>query len=155
MCMLTHLFNMHADIASCFSSDLFDPSMDSVCRYCCCLLQGFEGLALGTILLKAGLKVRYLAFLCAAFALTTPVGIAIGLAVGSAYNANSPAALGVEGTFNAISAGILLYNGLVDLIVPSFDETYEETPRSDVVFGMGFVFLFLGAVAMSALAYWA
>ena len=121
----------------------------------CAALQGFEGLSLGTTLLNAGLRVPYLAFLCGLFALTTPVGISIGLAVGSAYNANSPAALGVEGAFTAVSAGILLYNGLVDLIVPSFDETCEDTPTNDVVFGLGFVSLFLGAAAMSALAYWA
>ena len=83
------------------------------------------------------------------------MGIALGLAFGTAYNANSPAALGVEGAFNAVSAGILLYNGLVDLVVPSFDESSEETPTSGVIFGLGFVFMFLGAAAMSVLAYWA
>ena len=117
--------------------------------------QGFEGLSLGTALLRAGLKLPYLSILCIVFSFTTPVGIALGLAFGTAYNANSPAALGVEGAFNAVSAGILLYNGLVDLVVPSFDESSEETPTSGVIFGLGFVFMFLGAAAMSVLAYWA
>lgn len=38
----------------------------------------------------------------------TPIGIAIGLGVGSSYNANGEVALGFEGAFNSVSAGQLL-----------------------------------------------
>jgi len=35
----------------------------------------------------------------------TPVGIAIGIGVGSSYRPNSKIALGFEGAFNSVSAG--------------------------------------------------
>jgi len=41
----------------------------------------------------------------AIFALSTPLGIAIGLGVQSTYNEHSPTALAVEGIFDSISAG--------------------------------------------------
>lgn len=46
------------------------------------------------------------------------VGAAIGLAIGNSYHEGSKAALGTQGTLNAVAAGILLYNGIVDLIIP-------------------------------------
>jgi len=41
--------------------------------------------------------------------------MAIGLAVSSSYNSQSSANLAVEGILDAISAGILLYTGLVEV----------------------------------------
>lgn len=43
---------------------------------------------------------------------------AIGLGIGNTYHEGSRAALGTQGTLNAVSAGILIYNGIVDLIIP-------------------------------------
>ncbi|CAI7925161.1 unnamed protein product [Closterium sp. NIES-54] len=117
--------------------------------------QGFEGISLGTAV--APCRFSLLKTLCMGllFAFTTPLGVAIGLAVHSSYNSNSQAALATEGAFNAVSAGILIYNGLVDLLVPTFDEHDENTPKDPVAYFFGFVFLFLGAGAMSLLAIWA
>ncbi|CAI5494456.1 unnamed protein product [Closterium sp. Naga37s-1] len=117
--------------------------------------QGFEGISLGTAI--APCRFSLLKTLCMGllFAFTTPLGVAIGLAVQSSYNSNSQAALATEGAFNAVSAGILIYNGLVDLLVPTFDEHDENTPKDPVAYFFGFVFLFLGAGAMSLLAIWA
>jgi len=58
----------------------------------------------------------------------TPVGVAIGIGLGSSYNSSSKAALASEGVFDSISAGILIYNGLVDLVVPTFAE--RELPKT-------------------------
>ncbi|CAI5464037.1 unnamed protein product [Closterium sp. Yama58-4] len=117
--------------------------------------QGFEGISLGTAV--APCRFSHLKTLCMGllFAFTTPLGVAIGLAVHSSYNSNSQAALATEGAFNAVSAGILIYNGLVDLLVPTFDEHDENTPKDPIAYFFGFVFLFLGAGAMSLLAIWA
>ncbi|CAI5472510.1 unnamed protein product [Closterium sp. Yama58-4] len=94
--------------------------------------QGFEGISLGTAV--APCRFSLLKTLCMGllFAFTTPLGVAIGLAVHSSYNSNSQAALATEGAFNAVSAGILIYNGLVDLLVPTFDEHDENTPKDPV-----------------------
>lgn len=56
----------------------------------------------------------------AAFAVTTPAGVAAGLLLRRGYSASSPAALIVNGAFNGASAGILLYMSLVDLIAIDF-----------------------------------
>jgi hypothetical protein len=44
-----------------------------------------------------------------------PIGIAVGLAISSSYNSQSSTTLAVEGILDAISAGILLYTGLVEV----------------------------------------
>ncbi|GMY33149.1 zinc transporter 1-like [Fagus crenata] len=54
------------------------------------------------------------------FSLTTPVGIAIGIGASSTYKDNSPTDLIVEGTFNALAAGILIFMALVDLLAADF-----------------------------------
>ncbi|CAI5503645.1 unnamed protein product [Closterium sp. Naga37s-1] len=63
--------------------------------------QGFEGISLGTAV--APCRFSLLKTLCMGllFAFTTPLGVAIGLAVHSSYNSNSQAALATEGAFNA------------------------------------------------------
>ena len=54
------------------------------------------------------------------FSLTTPLGIVVGIGISSTYNDNSTNALIVEGTFNALAAGILIYMALVDLLAADF-----------------------------------
>ncbi len=73
--------------------------------------QGNEGLALGVLFVKAGYsRLKYMV-LAAAFVFVTPLGVAIGIGVSNNYNGESKAALGTEGVFDAVSAGILIYNG--------------------------------------------
>lgn len=56
---------------------------------------------------------------CAAilYGLTTPLGIAVGLGVRTTYNPESTTASIVSGTLDALSAGILIYTGLVEVRV--------------------------------------
>lgn len=115
--------------------------------------QGNEGLALGCLFVKAGYsRWKYVIF-AAAFVIVTPLGVAIGIGVSSHYNGESKAALGTEGIFDAISAGILIYNGLCDLIVPTFSD--DELPRSWVMQGVGFGALYFGAAIMALIGKWA
>lgn len=66
----------------------------------------------------------------------TPIGIAIGIGVHSSYNPNSGAALLSIGILDSISAGILLYAGLVELLyhdvssLPSVQTEIETDPTS-------------------------
>lgn len=48
------------------------------------------------------------------YAITTPVGIAVGLGIRNTYNPNSTTASIVSGVMDSLSAGILLYTGLVE-----------------------------------------
>lgn len=49
------------------------------------------------------------------YGLTTPVGIAAGVGVRSAYNPDGPTASIVSGVLDAFSAGILVYTSLVEV----------------------------------------
>jgi zinc transporter 1/2/3 len=102
---------------------------------------------------QAQLK-NFSAFLMAFFfAITTPAGITVGAAVASFYNPNSPRALVVEGILDSMSAGILIYMALVDLIAADFlSRKMSCNPRLQVG---SYIALFLGAMAMAALALWA
>jgi solute carrier family 39 (zinc transporter), member 1/2/3 len=84
--------------------------------------QMFEGLGLGSRLailpFAKGSRVPW--FLAMAYAVVTPLGMAIGLGVRATYDASSQTALVVSGTLDAISSGILLYTGLVELLAHEF-----------------------------------
>ncbi|KAG1764804.1 ZIP-like iron-zinc transporter [Suillus occidentalis] len=81
--------------------------------------QTFEGLGIGTRLasLQLPTKYNYIA-ICGAllYGITTPLGIAVGLGVQSTYNPGSTTASIVSGVLDSLSAGILLYTGLVEFI---------------------------------------
>ncbi|KAA8911648.1 ZIP zinc transporter-domain-containing protein [Sphaerosporella brunnea] len=81
--------------------------------------QGFEGLALGTRI--AGLSPHReltLHKLCLAtmFALITPLGMAIGIGARNSFNGNDRETLIALGTLDALSAGILVYVGAVEML---------------------------------------
>jgi solute carrier family 39 (zinc transporter), member 1/2/3 len=84
--------------------------------------QMFEGLGLGSRLAISpfpnGSRLPWL--LAIAYAVVTPLGMAIGLGVRSTYDSASQTALVVSGTLDAISSGILLYTGLVELLAHEF-----------------------------------
>ena len=82
-----------------------------------------------------------------------PVRIGIGTAIASVYNPNSSGALIVEGILDSMSAGILVYMALVDLIAADFlSKRMSCNFRLQVV---SYFMLFLGAGLMSLLAIWA
>lgn len=92
--------------------------------------QTFEGLALGsriaaiTAFPKGSPKPWLMAL---AYGTTTPVGQAIGLAVHNLYDPASQMGLLMVGVMNAISSGLLLFAGLVELLAEDFlsDHSYE------------------------------
>ena len=87
------------------------------------------------------------------FAITTSLGIAIGMGISTTYNENSPTALMVIGIFDSISAGILVYMALVDLIAADFLSKRMRSDRKLQIYA--FVALFLGCGAMSIIGVWA
>ncbi|KAH0941406.1 hypothetical protein HID58_001043 [Brassica napus] len=85
-----------------------------------CFHQMFEGMGLGGCILQAeytNLNKFLMAFF---FAITTPFGIALGIALSTIYRDNSPSALITVGLLNACSAGLLIYMALVDLLAAEF-----------------------------------
>ncbi|KAF2858346.1 Zip-domain-containing protein [Piedraia hortae CBS 480.64] len=80
--------------------------------------QTFEGLALGS-------RIAAIAFdpssfkpwvMCLMYGITTPIGQAIGIALQGMYDPASELGLLMVGVVNAISTGLLLYAGLVQLL---------------------------------------
>lgn len=115
--------------------------------------QFFEGFALGGCISQAQFRNKSAIIMACFFALTTPIGIGIGTAVASSFNSHSPGALVTEGILDSLSAGILVYMALVDLIAADFlSKRMSCNVRLQVV---SYVMLFLGAGLMSALAIWA
>lgn len=85
--------------------------------------QTFEGLGLGSRLSnvpwpKSKRWTPY--FLALAYGVSTPIAIAIGLGVRNSYPPGSQTTLIVNGVFDSISAGILIYTGLVELMAHEF-----------------------------------
>ncbi|KAE8724801.1 Zinc transporter 5 [Hibiscus syriacus] len=114
--------------------------------------QFFEGMGLGGCISQAKFKNRATAMMLVLFSLTTPMGIAMGMGVSKVYNENSPKALVVEGVLNSLSAGILIYMSLVDLLGVDF---MNPVMQSNVKLMLGSnISLLLGAASMSLLAKW-
>ncbi|KAI5814584.1 low-affinity zinc ion transporter-like protein [Pyronema omphalodes] len=123
--------------------------------------QLFEGLGLGSRLATHQWKraakwwsVHNLYVWAVGFGLSTPLGIVIGLGVRYSINDNARAMLFVQGTFDAFSAGILLYTGLVELIAK---EVFQGEVNN-VANGrpkMAFWTMVLGAGLMALLGRWA
>ena len=93
--------------------------------------QTFEGLALGSRIASATYTLPSTSpqpwLMALAYGTTTPIGQAIGLAVHGLYDPESEAGLLMVGIMNAVSSGLLLFAGLVELLAEDFlsDRSYE------------------------------
>ncbi|GKZ81781.1 hypothetical protein CBS63078_7559 [Aspergillus niger] len=118
--------------------------------------QSFEGLGIGARLsaIPFGHRKWLPHLLCLAYGLTTPISIAIGLGLRTAYNPGSKTSLIVQGVFNAISAGVLIYSALVELLARDFIFDPCRTRRRSKLLYMVFCTL-LGAGIMALIGKWA
>eukprot|EP00898_Chlorokybus_atmophyticus_P001050 jgi/Chlat1/1946/Chrsp157S02258 len=121
-----------------------------------CVHQFFEGFALGATVIDAKFdSVTQILSMVIGYALTTPIGVAIGIAARTSYNENSRTALIVQGTFDAVSAGILIYTGLVELLTYNVTLNPEFRASSAKNKLGGFLSLYLGAGIMALIGRWA
>lgn len=116
--------------------------------------QAFEGIALGTrIAIMPGGFIRKV-LLGLAFAITTPIGMAIGIGVLSKFNGNDPSTIIAIGTLNAFSAGILLWIGVTEMWFKEW--FYGPLARAGAIkTAVGFLGLVGGLVLMSVIGKWA
>ncbi|XP_074270323.1 putative zinc transporter 8 [Silene latifolia] len=118
-----------------------------------CFHQLFEGMALGGCFFQADYGIKMKVIVVGFFATTTPLGIAIGIAISNVYDENSPTALIIAGVLSAMSSGILIYMALVGLLAADF-----KGPKLQANVKLQFVCysaVFLGMGAMSLMAKWA
>ncbi|KAF2681324.1 zinc-regulated transporter 2 [Lentithecium fluviatile CBS 122367] len=120
--------------------------------------QTFEGLGLGSRLAtvpwpKSKKWTPYM--LGVAYGLSTPLAIAIGLGVRNTYPPEGETTLIVNGVFDSISAGILIYTGLVELMAHEFmfSPYMQKGPVSRTL--NAFFLMCIGAGLMALLGYWA
>ncbi|KAJ2161185.1 hypothetical protein GGF46_001697 [Coemansia sp. RSA 552] len=122
-----------------------------------CFHQFCEGLALGSRLaevhhhkhpfLRAALSAAF-------FMLVTPIGMVIGIGIRHSYAPASPASLITIGVLDALSAGILLYSGLVNLLAEEFGTLEFRGYRSSKKAAC-FAACFVGAGIMALIGKWA
>lgn len=120
--------------------------------------QTFEGLGLGTRLAVAQWPrgKEYLPYVLAlAYALSTPIAIAAGLGVRTTLAPGSLTTMTVNGVFDSISAGILIYTGLVELMAHEFMFNVEMRKGSIKMMFSAFGCMCLGAGLMALLGKWA
>ncbi|KAG0039874.1 high-affinity Zn(2+) transporter zrt1 [Podila clonocystis] len=112
--------------------------------------QFFEGFALGARIADLSFDTTYTHYLLALiFSLTTPTGAAIGIGISNTYSPNSKTSLLVEGIFDSVSTGILLYMGYVNLLAIEFNLNGEIRKESKKMKSMCFIALWAGALAMA------
>lgn len=119
--------------------------------------QAFEGLGIGARLSAIPFPGR-LAWmpwtLCAGYGLTTPIAISIGIGLSTTYNSGSYTANVVSGVLDSVSAGILIYTGLVELLARDFLFNKDRTrDKKELAFML--LCLFLGTGIMALLGKWA
>ncbi|RYO96258.1 hypothetical protein DL765_011639 [Monosporascus sp. GIB2] len=90
-----------------------------------------------------------------AFAITTPIGMAIGIGVLDTFNGNDPTTLWALGTLDALSAGILVWVGVVEMWAGDWIFGGEMTHSSPLVTALALFGLVAGMVLMSFLGKWA
>jgi solute carrier family 39 (zinc transporter), member 1/2/3 len=120
--------------------------------------QTFEGLGLGSRLALTPWPRdrRWTPYVLAlAYGLSTPIAIGIGLGVRKTYPPDSSTTLIVNGVFDSISAGILIYTGLVELMAHEFmfSTAMKRAPTRVVLFAL--LLMALGAGLMALLGKWA
>lgn len=120
--------------------------------------QTFEGLGLGSRLAATPWpkSKRWTPYILAiSYSFSTPIALAVGLGVRQTYSPGSQKALILNGVFDSISAGILLYTGLVELMAHEFmfSPTMRRAKLNVVLSAFGV--MFLGAGLMALLGKWA
>lgn len=120
--------------------------------------QMFEGLGLGSRLALLQLPkgyawTRYAA--AALYCICTPIGMAAGLGAINSVNTNAATASAVTGVLDAISSGILMYTGLVELIAHEilFNPRFMRASAPRITYCLGC--MVLGSGIMALLGRWA
>lgn len=111
--------------------------------------QFFEGLALSTVVLESHFEKQFVAIgMVLFYTLTTPFGVALGIGLSEVYNGNGQSALLTQGILDSLSAGILAYDALVNIIFMHFSAPALRM-QSDFAQFMQLGSLWLGAFIMA------
>lgn len=123
-----------------------------------CFHQFFEGLGLGTVIESARLDlgVRKIGMFALVFALTVPIGVAIGIVITNDQAlVDGPSVIQeyTLGCLNSISGGIMIYVALVEMAAEDFQQA--SIALNTALKTKMFCALSLGVLCMAILALWA
>ena len=112
--------------------------------------QFLEGISLGCALSSAQLSPFKLSSLITFFVCTLPIGIFIGIGISSGDSLTTTV---IEGVFNSIAAGILIYVSMVEMMAEEFGNVVV---RNNYLLKVGMILaIFFGIAGMAILAIWA
>ncbi|KAJ9076611.1 hypothetical protein DSO57_1024481 [Entomophthora muscae] len=132
-------------------SHKFFPLLVAICFH-----QFFEGVGLGARIAEMEFERRNTPFLMVmAYSVTTSIGIVMGIIVHGTYDPHSPTAIVAEGCLDAISAGILIYTGLVELMGRDLSNDSDFGTKPSKTKTIYLASLYFGALAMTIVALWA
>lgn len=120
-----------------------------------CFHQFFEGVAIGTSALSSLETKGKLFMVIFAFAITTPIGQVIGIAIRSTYSDSSATSLWVQGILDCVAGGILLYTGLVELLTYNMTTNGHFLSRPTWQRFLLYFCLWMGAGLMALIGKWA
>ncbi|KAK1781994.1 hypothetical protein QBC45DRAFT_17886 [Copromyces sp. CBS 386.78] len=106
-----------------------------------------------TVIKPVSLRKKLL--LASGFALVTPIGMAIGIGVLNQFNGNNPSTIIAIGTLDAVSAGILMWVGIVEMWAHDWMLGGEMTTSGPLRTLAGLTSLIAGLAVMSLLGKWA
>jgi len=116
--------------------------------------QFFEGIGLGYRFAELRSGRFVIIFNSLAFALTTPIGVVIGILVHTYGIPDGTGALLLKGILDAMASGTMIYVSLVSLLVEEFrSHKFGKFPLWEKI--VCYFSLYLGAGLMSVLALWA
>ncbi|KAI9030712.1 Zinc/iron permease, partial [Phycomyces nitens] len=118
--------------------------------------QFFEGIALGTRINDLGCKSWLKPTIMGSFFIVmTPIGVAIGIGIHSAFSSNSGSFVLAQAILDSLSAGILLYSAYISLM--SIEINHNVTFRKSPIMQKAICFLsmYVGAGLMALLGKWA
>eukprot|EP00512_Aurantiochytrium_limacinum_P004246 CAMPEP_0171496858 /NCGR_PEP_ID=MMETSP0958-20121227/6939_1 /TAXON_ID=87120 /ORGANISM="Aurantiochytrium limacinum, Strain ATCCMYA-1381" /LENGTH=318 /DNA_ID=CAMNT_0012031015 /DNA_START=152 /DNA_END=1108 /DNA_ORIENTATION=- len=118
--------------------------------------QFFEGFALAEVIANSHIKSK-VKILCmaAAYSLTTPIGVAIGIGTHSTYDGESTQVALLLAILNSICGGILLYLGMISLLLPWIVASRGLHRAPALYPALAFLGLAIGMTIMAVLAMWA
>ncbi|KAJ1664447.1 hypothetical protein EV178_004059 [Coemansia sp. RSA 1646] len=118
--------------------------------------QFFEGVALGTRIAEINFQRNAIVLAlmnCAVFAVTTPIGQVIGICIRESFAPRDPSTLIIMGVLDSLSAGVLIYSALVNLLVEEFSASeFRKSPRRLRI--MYFAAMYAGCATMSVIGIW-
>jgi len=117
--------------------------------------QLLEGVALGSATAESGLGNKMVLIFASFYSITTPIGIAVGIAVRQSLDTSSPSMLYTVGILDSIAAGALIYLALADHMNALRVHAKWMRQSTPAIQAACFAAFYIGAAILLVIAIWA